>query len=447
MSSDRVTLQVTERPVDQLGSRRVRRLRREGMVPGVLYGKGHAARSSSASASSGPRSPGRRAPCDRRRRDRRADDAAPRGPQGVPAAPDQGNAHARRLPRGPPRPARSRRRSASTSSASRPARSRAASSSRSRASCASRRCHRDPRAHRGRHQRLEIGDDCGSRTSPRSRASRSSTIPRPSSRPARSRVGHRARGGRGRRGRGGRGRGRGRGAEGEASAEAAGEGAGPTRSKPCASSVGAKPPRRSTCSSSGSATPGREHARDRHNVGWMVVDELARRHGGRSRSSSAGGSPRCASGSALALLKPETYMNESGASIQAAAAFFKVAPDHLARRARRGRPRRRPSPGAARAAGSPATTGSARSRSALGIAGVPAAPDRRRAARPRRPAPGRRLRALAVRARGRPRAIVYARRRRRRVAPRAKASRRPSGASTDAASAATCRSHVMRLVR
>ena len=42
MSSDRVTLQVVERPADQVGSRRVRRLRREGMIPGVLYGKGHA---------------------------------------------------------------------------------------------------------------------------------------------------------------------------------------------------------------------------------------------------------------------------------------------------------------------------------------------------------------------------------------------------------------------
>jgi large subunit ribosomal protein L25 len=42
MSSDRVTLRVTERAADQVGSRRVRRLRREGLVPGVLYGKGHA---------------------------------------------------------------------------------------------------------------------------------------------------------------------------------------------------------------------------------------------------------------------------------------------------------------------------------------------------------------------------------------------------------------------
>ena len=42
MSSDRVTLEVTERDADQLGSRRVRRLRKDGLVPGVLYGKGHA---------------------------------------------------------------------------------------------------------------------------------------------------------------------------------------------------------------------------------------------------------------------------------------------------------------------------------------------------------------------------------------------------------------------
>jgi large subunit ribosomal protein L25 len=41
MSSERVTLEVTERGADQLGSRRVRRLRKEGLVPGVLYGKGH----------------------------------------------------------------------------------------------------------------------------------------------------------------------------------------------------------------------------------------------------------------------------------------------------------------------------------------------------------------------------------------------------------------------
>ena len=41
MSSDRITLEVRAREADQVGSRRVRRLRKEGLVPGVLYGKGH----------------------------------------------------------------------------------------------------------------------------------------------------------------------------------------------------------------------------------------------------------------------------------------------------------------------------------------------------------------------------------------------------------------------
>ena len=75
----------------------------------------------------------------------------------------------------------------------------------------------------------------------------------------------------------------------------------------------------------GLGNPGPEHARDRHNVGWMVVDELARRHDGTFKGKFRG---RLADvrvdGSKLVLLKPETYMNESGASIQAAAAFYKL---------------------------------------------------------------------------------------------------------------------------
>ena len=41
MSGDRIRLEVKERHADSLGSRRVRRLRKEGFIPGVLYGKGH----------------------------------------------------------------------------------------------------------------------------------------------------------------------------------------------------------------------------------------------------------------------------------------------------------------------------------------------------------------------------------------------------------------------
>jgi len=75
----------------------------------------------------------------------------------------------------------------------------------------------------------------------------------------------------------------------------------------------------------GLGNPGPRHARDRHNVGWMVVDELARRHGGSFKGKFRGrvGDIRVQDAK-LALLKPETYMNESGASIQAAAAFYKL---------------------------------------------------------------------------------------------------------------------------
>ena len=77
----------------------------------------------------------------------------------------------------------------------------------------------------------------------------------------------------------------------------------------------------------GLGNPGREHARDRPNAGWMVADELARRHGGSFRSKFSGRLAEIRLGDArLALLEPETYMNESGSSIAAAARFFKVAP-------------------------------------------------------------------------------------------------------------------------
>jgi peptidyl-tRNA hydrolase, PTH1 family len=80
----------------------------------------------------------------------------------------------------------------------------------------------------------------------------------------------------------------------------------------------------------GLGNPGREYERTRHNVGWLVADELARRHGGSFRGKFSGQLAETRLDDLrLALLKPETYMNESGRSIGAATKFFKVDPGDL----------------------------------------------------------------------------------------------------------------------
>jgi peptidyl-tRNA hydrolase, PTH1 family len=80
----------------------------------------------------------------------------------------------------------------------------------------------------------------------------------------------------------------------------------------------------------GLGNPGREYARHRHNVGAMVVEELARRHGAswRSKFNSDLAEVRL-DGHKVALLKPQTYMNDSGRAVAAAARFFKVDPDAI----------------------------------------------------------------------------------------------------------------------
>ena len=80
----------------------------------------------------------------------------------------------------------------------------------------------------------------------------------------------------------------------------------------------------------GLGNPGREYARNRHNLGHMVVDELARRHGGSWRGKFSGQLAEVRVGDArVVLLKPLTYMNDSGTSVGAAARFFKVDPDAI----------------------------------------------------------------------------------------------------------------------
>jgi len=80
----------------------------------------------------------------------------------------------------------------------------------------------------------------------------------------------------------------------------------------------------------GLGNPGREYAATRHNVGFMVADELARRLGGSWRAKFSGDLAEVRlNGLRLALLKPQTFMNESGRSVGAAARFFKVEPEDL----------------------------------------------------------------------------------------------------------------------
>jgi peptidyl-tRNA hydrolase, PTH1 family len=80
----------------------------------------------------------------------------------------------------------------------------------------------------------------------------------------------------------------------------------------------------------GLGNPGREYARTRHNVGHLVVDELARRHGGSWKSKFSGQiSEIRLDGHKVALLKPETYMNESGVAVSGATRFYKLEPGEV----------------------------------------------------------------------------------------------------------------------
>jgi PTH1 family peptidyl-tRNA hydrolase len=78
----------------------------------------------------------------------------------------------------------------------------------------------------------------------------------------------------------------------------------------------------------GLGNPGQRYAGNRHNIGFMVVDTIGRRHDiGPWRRRFHGQAAEGTIGRArVMLLKPETYMNESGRSVAEAANFFKVPP-------------------------------------------------------------------------------------------------------------------------
>ncbi len=81
----------------------------------------------------------------------------------------------------------------------------------------------------------------------------------------------------------------------------------------------------------GLGNPGRRYAGHRHNVGFMAVDEIVRRHGfgpERRRFEGLVHEGRIEGVRCLAL-KPETFMNESGRSVAAALRFHKLEPAAL----------------------------------------------------------------------------------------------------------------------
>jgi PTH1 family peptidyl-tRNA hydrolase len=81
----------------------------------------------------------------------------------------------------------------------------------------------------------------------------------------------------------------------------------------------------------GLGNPGAKYAHNRHNVGFMVVDEIARRHGfqpwrRRFQGETAEGTLER---ERVILLKPMTFMNDSGQAVQEASSFFKLTPAEI----------------------------------------------------------------------------------------------------------------------
>ncbi len=78
----------------------------------------------------------------------------------------------------------------------------------------------------------------------------------------------------------------------------------------------------------GLGNPGGQYAGNRHNIGFMAIDAIARAHRAapfRSRFSGVA-SDVVVADEKVVLLKPTTFMNDSGQSVGAAARFFKIGP-------------------------------------------------------------------------------------------------------------------------
>jgi peptidyl-tRNA hydrolase, PTH1 family len=76
----------------------------------------------------------------------------------------------------------------------------------------------------------------------------------------------------------------------------------------------------------GLGNPGDRYVRNRHNVGFRAVDEIARAHGAAPWRRRFGGEAAEGNvgGERILFLKPHTYMNESGRAVAEAQRFFKI---------------------------------------------------------------------------------------------------------------------------
>ena len=82
----------------------------------------------------------------------------------------------------------------------------------------------------------------------------------------------------------------------------------------------------------GLGNPGAEYARTRHNAGFWLADELARRHGGTFRHEGKHQADLARvriNGQELWLAKPMTFMNRSGGPVSSILNFYKVTPAEM----------------------------------------------------------------------------------------------------------------------
>jgi PTH1 family peptidyl-tRNA hydrolase len=82
----------------------------------------------------------------------------------------------------------------------------------------------------------------------------------------------------------------------------------------------------------GLGNPGPEYAHTRHNAGFWLVDELARRHGGTFRHEGKHQAELARvriGGEEIWLVKPMTFMNRSGGPVSSVLGFYKLAPAQM----------------------------------------------------------------------------------------------------------------------